>query len=166
MRTIISLRSYNDFTAPVSDSNIYTVQNFIYFPDGRYVIILAVWRTIITNPFTTASNTTISFSNSFSHSTLPECCVLGQLYEFHLVVNRYPLHTLLLYIACIGVWMYNCKSSAEPRCRKFSEMLRIIAIQLQKPPTLTWKLRVSVLTNLYSIHIDNYLKIKMNLNHS
>lgn len=130
MRTIISLRSHNDSTAPVSDSNIYTVQSFIYFPDGRYVIILAVWRTIITNPFTTASNTTISFSNSFSHSTLPECCVLGQFYEFHLVVNRYPIHTLLLYVACIGVWMYNCKNSAAPRCRKFSEMLKIIAIQL------------------------------------
>lgn len=98
MRTIISLRSHNDSTAPVSDSNMYTIQSFIYFPDGRYVIILAVWRTIITNPFTT-----ISFSNSFSHSTLPECCVLGQFYEFHLVVNRYPIHTLLLYIACIGV---------------------------------------------------------------
>jgi hypothetical protein len=92
----------------------YTVQSFIYFPDGRYVIILAVWRTIITNPSTTASSTTVSFSNSFSHSTLPECCVLGQFYEFHLVVNRYPIRTLLLYIACIGVWMYNCKTPAAP----------------------------------------------------
>jgi len=71
------------------------------------------------------------FQTALSHSTLLECCALGQFYEFHLVVIRYPIRTLI-YILAI-VLAYGCKSSAAPQwCSKYTEIPRIIAIQLYK----------------------------------
>jgi len=72
------------------------------------------------------------FQTALSHSTLLECCALGQFYEFHLVVIRYPIRALLLCILAV-VLACGCKSSAAPKwCRKYAEIPRIIAIQLYK----------------------------------
>lgn len=99
------------------------------------------------------------FQTALSHSTLLECCALGQFYEFHLVVIRYPIRTLLYIILAIVV-ACGCKSSGAPQwCSKYyTEIPRIIVIQLYKKCTLIV---------LCSIHIKNYRKTQLNLyNHS
>jgi len=80
-----------------------TMQSFIHFPDSHYVIILATRRIIITNPFTTAFSTTISFSNSFKPFDTAENVVSGD--GLRVSFSSHPISPIrtLLYIACILV---------------------------------------------------------------
>lgn len=81
----------------------YNIQSFIYFPDTRYVIILAVWRTIIANPFTTASNTTVSFSNGFKPFDTAGMLCPGTVLRVSFSSHPIPHTHIIIFSYCIGV---------------------------------------------------------------
>lgn len=106
---------------------IYTIRHFIYFPDTRYIIVLAVWRTIITNPFKTAANTTISLSNSFKPFDTVGMLCPGRVLRVSFSSHPIP-HT---HIIIFGLyWRVGIKIQRRLNdCRKYTENPRIIAIQ-------------------------------------